>query len=282
MPRFEYNNEKIRITHTIEETGPHPTLQYDFYENTFTITIVIRGKGTCYIEGDNYPLDDGSIVVCSPDDIHSFRFSQDGYHERVSIYFSGALLSGFAEHQLSLLRIFRDFNTKKKRVYQKDCYNQDVMSQILDELCAVIKEDRMDMKDARIHVIFLRLLFILYDCSQTNSDSCQNDSQNSVISEICTYIKDHLNEQLSYKEIENRFFVSRYQLTSKFQHYVGMTLTEYVIQRRLLNVASMVRNGSGIETAAYASGFNTYSHFYKEFLKYFHTSPKIYFSINKE
>lgn len=280
MSRYEYIQSDFRITHTIEETGPHSTIPYDFYEDTFAITILLHGSGACYIEGNNYSLSNGSIVVFSPDDIHSFKFSQTGYHERVSIYLSGAMLSGFNQHQLALIRIFRDFNTKKRYIFQKDSYNHSTVFQLLNDLCNIMEDVKIEMQEARIHIILLRLLFILYDCIKTTLDTVKIDTQSSVVAEICTYIKAHLKEPLSYKEFEKHFFISRYQLAKKFQFYTGMTLTEYIITKRLMNAISLVRNGEGIETAAYNSGFNTYSHFYKEFLKHFHVSPKVYFSSN--
>ena len=80
MPKTEYKDLSFRITHTIEEDGPHNTIPYDFYEDTFLITMLICGSGTCYIEGNNYTLSDGDIIVMSPNDIHSFKFTQLSYN----------------------------------------------------------------------------------------------------------------------------------------------------------------------------------------------------------
>lgn len=278
MSKYEYIQSDFRITHTIEKTGTHQTIPYDFYEDTFAITILLQGSGTCYIEEKNYSISKGSIVVLSPEDIHSFKFSQTGYHERISIYLSGAMLSGFNQHQLDLIRIFRDFNAKKRYIFQRDCYNHSTVLQLANDLCSIMEDAEIEMQAARIHIILLRLLFILYDCMKTTLDTAKTDTQSSVVVEICTYIKAHLKEPLSYKEFENHFFISRYQLAKKFQLYTGMTLTEYIITKRLMNVISLVRNGEGIETAAYNSGFNTYSHFYKEFVKHFNFSPREYFN----
>ena len=93
---------------------------------------------------------------------------------------------------------------------------------------------------------------------------------------ICKYIDGHLQEDLSYERLQNLFYISRYHLSRKFPQQTGKTLTEYVIFRRLLRACDLVKGGMGIEDAAYQSGFNTYSHFYKEFLRTFGLSPKEY------
>ena len=63
----------------------------------------------------------------------------------------------------------------------------------------------------------------------------------------------------------------------RVQYNTGMTLTEYILQKRLIKVAELVRNGAGIERAAGDAGFHNYSHFYKEFVKHKGTSPRKYF-----
>lgn len=99
--------------------------------------------------------------------------------------------------------------------------------------------------------------------------------------DICRYIHENLTENFSYQYLQDKFSVSRYQLTEIFQRNTGMTLTEYIIVKRLIKAGSFVRNGSGIEEAAFRAGFRNYSHFYKEFVKYNHTSPRKYFSGKK-
>ncbi|MBQ6932952.1 MAG: AraC family transcriptional regulator, partial [Clostridia bacterium] len=55
------------------------------------------------------------------------------------------------------------------------------------------------------------------------------------------------------------------------------TVTEYIIQKRLIRVSELVLEGASLENAALSAGFNSYSHFYKMFIKYKGISPKQYF-----
>ena len=137
------------------------------------------------------------------------------------------------------------------------------------------------MNEARNHLLILRLLFLLYDLkAQTVTDE-NGYTPNHIITEICTYIKEHLAEEISYDTLKKQFFISQYQLTVKFKEFVGMTLTEYIITKRLMRVISLVRTGKNIETAVCEAGFNTYSYFYKQFLKHFKLPPREYFSNRK-
>lgn len=95
---------------------------------------------------------------------------------------------------------------------------------------------------------------------------------------ICEYIDLHLTEDLSYRHLKEHLHLSQYDLTGRFPRYTGFTLTDYIIHRRLELVISKVLKGIRLETAVYSSGFNTYSHFYKEFRAHYGTAPRAYFT----
>ncbi len=98
-----------------------------------------------------------------------------------------------------------------------------------------------------------------------------------VVLEICKFIHAHLNEDLTYRRLEEELFVSRYHLSAKFPARMGMSVTAYIIRQRLQNVIRLVKQGVGLEDASFQSGFNTYSHFYKKFVRIYGVSPRDYF-----
>lgn len=276
MAVTEYIGKHFRVTHTVEEHGPHPTIPYDYYDETFAVTFILQGKGICYIEGNGYPLEDGDLVLLSPDEIRSFRLEQSGRHERVSIYFTNTLLTDFYDYVLPLQRLYRARPIGTGNRYTPADYDPQQLLPLLQQLCGLM-EAEMPEREARMHLLILQFLFVLYD--RAKSVPAEGGGQSTVVAEICTYIKDHLDQNLSYTALQNRFFVSRYQLSEVFRRNTGMTLTEYIIYKRLMRVISLVRTGEGIEIAAYQAGFHTYSHFYKEFKKRYNTSPKEYLQI---
>ncbi len=275
MAITKYLGKYFQVTHTVEEEGPHLTIPYDHYDETFAITIILQGKGVCYVEGNGFPLSDGDLVILSPDESRSFRFEQSGRHERLSIYFTNALLTNFCDYALPLQRLYRARPLGVGNRYTPADYPPQHFVPLFQQLCSLMAGDSPD-REAWMHLLILQLLFELYSCAKTLPS--QNSSQSTVITELCSYIKDHLDQDLSYTALQKRFFVSRYQLAEVFPRNTGMTLTEYIIYKRLLCVISLVRKGEGIENAAYRAGFHTYSHFYKEFKKRYNISPKKYFS----
>lgn len=284
MSKDIYNGRFFQITHTVEEEGPHSTIAHDYYDDSFTITALLHGSGYCYVEGNCYSLSDGDVVLLGLDEIRNFRFEQTGYHERVSVYFSSAVLSPLWEYEFPLLQMFLAHPPGVGNKYTPGDYETEKMQQILEELCSLMKRSQVpdSMLEARIHLLLLRLLFVLYDAHEKLELPAANYSNDSVVLEICRYIHENLQENLTYRHLQDKFPVSRYQLTEIFRQNTGMTLTEYIIVKRLIRVNGLVREGKGIEEAAFDAGFRNYSHFYKEFLKYHHISPRKYFGNKKK
>lgn len=291
MARTVFEGNFFKITHTIEEEGPHPSALQDYYDDTFTICTLLQGGGTCYVEGNGYPLAPGDMMLMGLDEIRSFRFEQEGYHERISLYFSSTLLSPFWEYELPLMQPFCGHAPGVGNKYSRDDYDYEKATHILSDICRAMADssdaaniqanadirDDAGIREAKLHLLLLQLLFVLYEAYEKLQLPDPNHDADSCIRDICKYIQENLSEKLTYEHLQDRFLVSRYQLTEIFRRNTGMTLTEYILQKRLMKVIALVRSGTGIERAAFQAGFRNYSHFYKEFVKHKNISPQKYF-----
>ena len=276
MSRQEYKYQNFLITHTMEECGPHPTIPHDHYDDSFCITIILDGTGTCYVEGIACPLSAGTIMVLSPDEMRFFQLSQTGRHERITLYFSKSIVTSLWDYDLSLLEGFIAKPALIGNWFTPDHYDEQVVQPIISRLQAVFASEVL-MKEARLHILILQLLFALCDSRKTQAVMPPVQEQDQAIQDICAYIKTHLNEDLSHSFFQKNFFVSHHVLTKRFPLQTGMTLSKYITTKRLMMAVSLIRDGLGFENAAFKAGFNSYCHFYKEFVKHFGQSPRKHF-----
>ena len=283
MSKSVFNGKYFKITHTTEPEGEHPAYPHH-YEDMFAITAVIRGGGKCYIEDNVYPISDGDIVVFGLNEMHSFRFVQSGYHERISVYFSSSVLPSAWEYELPLMQTLNGRSPGMGNCLSQKEYDQTEVQAILSGICAITDSTAPEegpMTEAKMHLLILRLLFTLYESFERRKDAITATEDNTIISEICRYICENISENLTYERIQEKFYVSRYQLSVTFKKNMGMTLTEYILQKRLMMVSSQVRRGVSITEASINAGFNSYSHFYKVFTKHHKMAPQKYYSIGK-
>lgn len=287
MSKTVFEGKFLKITHTLEETGPHPSVLQDYYDDCFSVTAILQGSGSCFVEGNRYSLKANDMILLGVDEIRSFRFCQEGCHERISIYFTASLLSPFWECELPLLTPFCAHTPGAGNKCSAAGENREHALSILNRIRDIVETvetqpGTVSMPEARLSLLTVQLLFCLYDAFQTQDVPNSKLETDSLIREICRYIRDNLNEKLTYEHLQDRLFVSRYQLTEIFRRNTGMSLAGYILQKRLTKVISLVRNGVGIEHAAYQAGFKTYANFYKEFKKHKGISPQKYFADEKK
>jgi len=95
----------------------------------------------------------------------------------------------------------------------------------------------------------------------------------SVIQHSLDYIEDHLQTELTAKELAMQAGFSLYHFYRLFQAATGFSVMHYILRRRLLHAVYEIRcNQTGIETAL-AYGFGTYAGFYKAFRREFGCTP---------
>lgn len=275
MAQAVFQGAAFKVTHTLEQAGPHLT-RSAYYDESLAMTTLLQGSGTYFVEGSVYPMAPGDLVLMRADELRCCRLAQDGVHERLSIYLQPSFPDSFGE--LPLLQLFRNRTPgtgNRIRLKEDDSTGWYTLLEIRDWMAA-FQSSGDSIAQAELQLLILRLLIRLCRVRESAADDAPRSGDPDV-ENVCRYIREHLTETLSYQHIQEHCHVSRYQLGEVFRRSTGMTLTEYIIQKRLLRVAELVRGGAGIETAAAEAGFQTYSHFYKAFVRQKGMSPRQYF-----
>ncbi len=286
MAKTTYSGKFFRLTHTLEETGPHLTHPNSYFDETFTVCVLLRGKGKCYVNSVCYPLQEGDILILGMDEIRLFQFEQEGCHERMSLYCSSSVLSPLWEYELPLMRMFFEHPSGTGNKLSCGDYDRSVL-EMISQLCNMVDSTQHlpepdPMLKARMHLLVLQILFALYDSNRKLSPPEDKREYTDTTYKISRYIHDHLAEDLTQQRLQEQLQVSRYQLTKVFRKNTGMSLSDYILQTRLIKVSALVQGGMGLEGAAYHAGFRSYSHFYKQFVKNKGVSPSIYYQKRRD
>jgi AraC-like DNA-binding protein len=69
------------------------------------------------------------------------------------------------------------------------------------------------------------------------------------------------------------FYVSKYHMMRQFRQETGLTVYEYLTQRRLLHARDLMEKGIRATEACYRSGFRSYSSFTRSYARIFGTTP---------
>ena len=98
----------------------------------------------------------------------------------------------------------------------------------------------------------------------------------SRISRILKYVHDNSGNNLTVSEICKKFNIGSTTLHNMFCTNLGMPPGEYILRRKLIYAASLLKEGKSVTEAANISGFNSYSHFIRIFKSRMGMSPRKY------
>jgi AraC-like DNA-binding protein len=93
------------------------------------------------------------------------------------------------------------------------------------------------------------------------------------IQSMLRYLNRCLPKPVSVKQLSSRFHISKNHLNVLFHKETGTTIYQYILKKRLALARQEIQNGLGAEEAAYKTGFNNYSNFYRAYKATFGTAP---------
>lgn len=97
----------------------------------------------------------------------------------------------------------------------------------------------------------------------------------SNINEVLKYIEEHLEEQLTTLQLSQIAGYSEYHFIRMFKANMNVTVTEYVIKRRLIKASEDILSGEKIIDVAFKYGWQSHSGFTKAFVKEFDFAPSL-------
>ena len=90
---------------------------------------------------------------------------------------------------------------------------------------------------------------------------------------LIRYMDAHLAEDISIDALAEQIYLSKYHMMRLFRKETGITVHDYLTQRRLLLARDHIRSGLSATDACYRSGWRSYSSFTRAYSKHFGTTP---------
>lgn len=92
-----------------------------------------------------------------------------------------------------------------------------------------------------------------------------------------TYMKDHLSENITVKDLADILSVNADYLSHRFRQEMGLTCIAFLNRERVRQAAAMLRNTElQIQQIALLVGYNNTSYFARQFKLFYHTTPLAY------
>lgn len=260
--------------HTYNETPPSIEFhQHPFYE----IYFFLGGNVNYIIEGKNYKLRPGDILLTSNLDIHRPVIRPGKPYERMVIW----LVDDFFDHLKDfygedLTSCFTDAARKDYRLIRPD--EKNILH--LKQLGAQISRAKHSSETGSAALASAYLTEFLVYMSRAYYDapaSIKHDiTENEKVNQVVQYINDNLADDFSLDSLSARFYISKYYLCRQFKQFTGLSIYQYIMKKRLIVSRNLLRNGRSVTDACMQCGFGDYSNFLKAFKREFGTNPSSY------
>lgn len=234
----------------------------------YEIIHVIKGQLIYTVEGRDYFISDGDIVMTSPDEFHSFSFPHECEYVREFLH----IYPGFIENVPETAKMLNSraagcFNHIPCNKVKK--YGLDSIFEEIRQTCAEPSFETNTMVLAGAMLIASKVCRMLADDAPQYTAPALNSKTNS----ICGYIDLHYMEDITVESIAAEMLMSPSGARRIFKSETGMSIKSYLTLRRITAAKNKIMEGKKAMSIFESCGFHDYSTFYRSFLKYVGMTP---------
>ncbi len=244
----------------------------------FEITVVDYGSGVYTTNKKSYTMLPGDIFVFSSNEYHCItEVGNDGL-KLTNLHFEPRYLWGnysdsFSESNMNICFGHSEkFENKIPAKKASDIYNY--VGIIKKELENKNSEYQLQIKS----LLNLLLINLLRNFNYSDEENSVNTMQFQNIQHILNFIDEHFTEKLSLDVLAEKAGMSPNYFSSFFKKISGITLWDYISNKRINMAVQLLRESSSknILEIATLCGFNNTTHFNKMFRRITRMTPTEY------
>ncbi len=263
-----YLLENFRLFHL--RTEQETKINYHYHEFC-KLVMLVSGKGFYTVEGQRYLLQPGDTVIVGSRSVHCPEIESGSVYERIIIYISPEYLQMQSTPDCDLLELFSGQRGHILRPGESGSRKLFAMAGELEKELSGSGYGREVLSAAAL----LRLLVQMakYQRREDSRNPQPVNPENPRVQAMIRYMDENLAEDLDMDALADTFYVSKYHMMRQFRQETGLSVYQYLTQRRLLHARDLIEKGIRATEACYRSGFRSYSSFTRSYAKYFGTTP---------
>ena len=212
---------------------------YQGIRSYYLFHFVLEGKGTFTTPRNTYTVTAGNAFFIRPSELTKYEADKNDPWSYVWVGFKGDRAKGFDNAP----DIFK--------------FNKDLVEELKD---IIYKKEEVEARLASIG-------FKLYASFAKKGEHIDHSSKAK------NYINTHYMENLSIEQLSELVGLNRKYLSRIFKETYGVTMQEYLINKRLSEATKLLKHGYSVEQTAFMVGYNDQFGFSKAYKKRYGNSP---------
>ena len=271
-----YEDDDIYFHHAKNEESASVSVPIKI-SNTYSLWGFINGSCRYIIEGNEYILEPGCILLIRPSETHRVHIDNDCMYERVIVNFTADIIKSI-DPNLLLLQAYDERSLGNLNMYRPGEFSINPIKYI-KSMCS------LDISNDERRLVVIANLITLLNETRAIFGKRSNKyyiANNDIDYNIIQYINSNLFNPLSLDIISERFFISKTHLERKFKLLTGTSVFEYITLKRLAEAQQLLLKGEKATHVSKICGYNEYSTFYRAYKKNFGVPPSDKVKLNNE
>lgn len=240
---------------------------YEFY-------LFLKGNVNCYVEQQCFHLERGDLLIIRPGEYHRPIMLDNGDYERITLNLHETLLQHLSSERSNLSAVFRNHPRNKACFVQLHDEQLEQLLALAAQIEALLHSDSFGA-DILMQSYLLQILVLINTAFQTAENTTPNIMP-KLIRDLLRYIDENLSEKITLESLEQKFFLNGTHLSRQFKKHTGLTLRNYLLERRISHARTLLTTDLSITEVCHQSGFSDYANFIRSFTKATGMSPGKY------
>lgn len=242
--------------------------------NGYEIFLFIQGNINYYIEHNCYQLTTGDLIITEPSSMHRVVSLDDQLYERIIVNIKQPVIDRISTLKTDLSACFTAPTTSPNTFVRLQKEDMKQFIELTHSLSLSLKSEEYG-SDVLANIYTSQLLLLINRCYHKSSFS-QRSIMPPLIKNVMLYIEQNLSTVITLEKLSAEFYHNGTYISRLFKHHTGLSLREYILDRRVEYAKRLLSDGKCVSEACYESGFNDYANFIRSFSKVTGTSPGKY------
>ena len=244
---------------------------HDYYEFYFPM----EGDIEMEIRGRRYPMSPSNVILIPPGVVHRAIVHSAASYRRFVFWVSKPYVENLMTKAVEYGYILQRAVRGEQYIYS---FSPDTMIELHQQLLRILEEIHSSSfaRDSYLAVLIEQLLLDMNRDAYQSTHVSQMQRETDLLERLLEYVDAHLDEDLSLDQIADDLYVSKYYAAHIVRQQLGLSLHQYILQKRLHQCALELAQGKPVTKVYQTHGFHDYSSFFRAFKKKYALSPKEY------
>ena len=256
LVKSEFPDGKNIVTEEKELSHFCTAHYHDFYE----IDVILDGNGESVCNGESFPIKRGMVTFMSPEGVHSYRLSEESKMKEINIQFTYDAIDA---------KYVSFFNLAEKNV----AYVSEETLQKIYSLFLLLDGDTDMVGEKEYRSKLLECIILLFKDEFEQKEKRISDLPSS-LQRALIFMSSNFKDDPGMSRTAEHVFLNENYFCTMFRKKTGKSYKQYMRELKLDHARKLLLYTElPIARICYDSGYNSQSHFNREFLARFGFSP---------